>query len=156
MSQPNQVCIQDTLNYMSIYIKLYIQQLVEDKQHEEEDKKQQIEQCDVQQMCLLVNYLIINLNLPKLNEHKIKIIEYYEKNNVDGIKFKNTKKKELNKAICNYLNNDKKANGPLNKLHAKIKNYDFNDWDKILSFNDDDIKDQEIGTQKDKNVELSQ
>eukprot|EP01084_Bolivina_argentea_P264247 447557_1 len=82
----------------------------------------ELNDCNKQQMLNLVN--IICNESDKLISQKQMLIIYFEENNIDGIKFKNTSRSDFGEAIVSYYNN-KKLRGPSMMLFKALHEYNF-------------------------------
>ena len=83
------------------------------------------EDCNLNEMQKIINYILVELNNTKLNEYKNLILEYFIKNKIVGKKFKSMQKIEFTKSIAKYVNNIK-LREPSNKLYFAIITFDLN------------------------------
>eukprot|EP01084_Bolivina_argentea_P079078 143498_1 len=70
-------------------------------------------------MINILNKTIDGMDDEKLNQHKDKIVEYFEKNNIDDIKFKSMERKKFVSDVSNYCKNPK-LKGSLTKLFKQL------------------------------------
>ena len=98
--------------------------------HEQNDDKLQqteitcLEQCDNEQVLEILRNCN-GLNEGHLMEYKQQIIEYFEKEHIDGKKINSMKRKEFGGMIIMICDNNKKMNGPSVKLWKEVTSFDF-------------------------------
>eukprot|EP01084_Bolivina_argentea_P024980 46484_1 len=82
-----------------------------------------IEQCTVQQIVYILNVYILN-SLKKLQEYQSEIIEYIQKQKLNGTKLMQINRKQFSSQMVKYFNN-KKLRGSFGQLYTAIKDYNL-------------------------------
>eukprot|EP01084_Bolivina_argentea_P037597 69549_1 len=86
-------------------------------------KPKSIEQCNVQQIVCILKVDILN-TFKKLEQYQSRIIEYIQKQKLNGSKLMQINRKQFSSQMAKYFNN-KKLRGAFGQLYTTIKDYNL-------------------------------